>query len=71
MLWELGFTKANVDDCLYVLRKKDTIIIMALVYVDDMAVTGPELARIEAFKKTVAERFPITDKGELDFIVSI
>jgi hypothetical protein len=71
-LKRLGFDKANADDCLYVLwEDSGDVGLIALVYVDDMAVTGPKLTHIEAFKKKVAECFSITNKGKLDFIVGI
>jgi hypothetical protein len=34
---ELGFEKANADECLYILQKDDKIILLVLVYIDDMA----------------------------------
>jgi len=41
VLIELGFVKSMANDCLYFLQESEKIILMVLVYVDDIAVTYP------------------------------
>ncbi|PSS05348.1 hypothetical protein PHLCEN_2v3935 [Hermanssonia centrifuga] len=68
---KLGFEKGQADECLYVLKEDRHIILMVLVYVDDMAVAGKKLALVKRFKCNLAERFDITDGGDLTFILGV
>ena len=43
------------------------IIIVIAVFVDDLLVTGNDLAPIEIMKQSVATRFALTDKGKLEY----
>ena len=67
----LRFEKGQADDCLYILREKGEIVMLVLVYVDDMAVAGRSLARITQFKNDLTKVFDITDLGELKYILGI
>ena len=67
----LRFEKGQADDCLYILQEKGEIIMLVLVYVDDMAVAGRSLARITQFKNDLTNVFNITDLGELKYILGI
>jgi hypothetical protein len=67
----LRFVKSNVDECLYILRKKGQVILLVLVYVDDAAAASKQLKYIEEFKQQLREFFPIKDLGELCHILSI
>lgn len=60
----LGFEKSEADDCLYICRENTKVVLLVLVYVDDMAVAGRSVARIQTFKSDMAKRFDITDLGE-------
>jgi len=40
VMTKLGFTHAMADDCLYVLWEYGKIILMVLIYVNDMAIAG-------------------------------
>lgn len=69
---ELGFKKAGADDCLYILRQDDgTIVLLVLVYVDDMAIGGKCKERIAKFKADLTQHFEISDLGELHYILGI
>ncbi|KAJ3485148.1 hypothetical protein NLI96_g5163 [Meripilus lineatus] len=49
---EFGFTKGNADECLYVLRNNEgIIIILVLVYVDDMTIASKDKMHIINFKR--------------------
>jgi len=54
----LGFTQLKNDSCLYYNKSKDTIII---VYVDDIAITGPDTSYIKEIIAKFGERFIISD----------
>ena len=68
---EISFKKSQADDCLYILRAADSITLLVLVYVDDIAVAGHSLSQIEDFKCKFQECFNITDLGELKYIFGI
>ncbi len=68
---DLGFVKSDADDCLFILRREGKVVLLVLVYVDDMAITGPNLLMIEKFKADISEKFEITDLGELKYILGI
>ena len=63
---KLGFTRAMADNCLYVLWEHGKIILIVLIYVDDMAVAGKGI-----FKQNLSKDFEITDLGEMKFILGI
>jgi len=71
VLTNLGLTHSCADDCLYIKREKREIILLVLVYVDDMTVSGPNGYKIISFKTSLSENFDITDLGELKFILDI
>ena len=58
----LGFIQLLTDTCVYYNRSKDTIII---VYVDDIAITGPEKEYIRLIIKKLKEKFTISDLGPI------
>ena len=68
---ELNLQKSKVDDCLYVLREIDSITLFMLIYVDDMAIAGQTLQRVETFKADFRKNFEITDIGKLKYILGI
>ena len=71
VMTKLGFTHAMADDCLYVLWEHNKIILMVLIYVDDMAIAGKGIPGVILFKQNLSKDFEITDLGELKFILSI
>ena len=48
----LGFEKGQANDCLYILQEKGEIVLLVLVYVDDMAIAGHSLAHITSSRLT-------------------
>jgi transposase InsO family protein len=71
VLTKLKFVRTAADDCLYVFRNNDQILLIVLVYVDDMAVAGPDIHQINSFKKNLINDFDITDVGELKYMLGI
>jgi len=68
---KLSFTYAIANDCLYVLWEHGKIVLMVLIYVNDMAVAGKEIPEIVLFKQNLSKDFEITDLGEMKFILGI
>ena len=66
-----GFKKSQADNCLYILRKDDEIIMLVLVYVDDMALTTKSITILQKFKDELSAKFEISDLGELRYILGI
>ena len=70
VLTKLGFRKSFADDCLYVLRESSCIVLV-LLYVDDIAVAGLNVAKIGVFRDSLNKDFEITYLGELEFMLGI
>ena len=68
---KLGFTCVMANDCLYVLWEYNKIVLMVLIYVDDMAIAGKGIPGVVPFKQNLSKDFEIPDLGELKFILSI
>jgi Reverse transcriptase (RNA-dependent DNA polymerase) len=60
-LKELGFTRSDVDNCLY--YRGHTIF---LVYVDDGILIDPDPKKIDQAMADLASKFEIEDEGEID-----
>jgi len=71
VMTKLGFTRAMANDCLYILWKHGKIVLMVLIYIDDMAIAGKEIPRIILFKQNLSKNFKIMDLGEMKFILGI
>jgi len=71
VLVSFGFIWVLADDCLYIKRHKGKIILLVLVYVDNMAVARPDNIHIVSFKSFLSKDFEITDLGELQHILGI
>ena len=71
VMTKLDFTRAMADNCLYILWEHGKIVLMVLIYVDDMAVAGKEIPGIILFKQNLSKNFEITDLGEMKFILGI
>jgi len=71
VMTKLGFTCAMADDCLYVLWEHSKIILIVLIYVDDIAIARKGIPGIVLFKQNLSKDFEITDLGEMKFILGI
>jgi hypothetical protein len=67
----LKFTKSAADECLYILYEKGKVILLVLIYVDNAAAASKDIHRIEWFKHSLQDFFPIKDLGELQHILRI
>jgi len=70
-LSNLGLVCSFANDCLYIKKEKEKIVLLVLVYVDDMAVSGPNGYYIVSFKELLGNDFEITDLGKLKFMLGI
>jgi len=70
-LSNLGLVHSFADDCLYIKKEKGKIVVLVLVYIDDMAVSGPNSHYIVSFKELLGNDFEITDLGKLKFMLGI
>jgi len=71
VLTKFNLTHAFADDCLYIKKEAKKIILIVLIYVDDMPVADPNGTHIVLFKSALAENFDITDMEELRFMLGI
>ena len=71
VLIKFGFIHAFANDCLYIKCYKGKIILLILVYVDNMTITGPNEYHIISFKLFLDEDFEITDLGKLKHILGV
>jgi len=70
-LSNLSLIRLFADNCLYIKKEKGKIVLLVLVYVDDMAVSGPNGHYIVLFKELLGNSFEITDLGKLKFMLGI
>ncbi|KAH0751494.1 hypothetical protein KY285_004642 [Solanum tuberosum] len=66
----LGFVKSESDASLFI-RKVSNNILYALVYVDDIIITGNHLSEVNQAIASLAGRFSIKDLGNLHFFLGI
>ena len=71
IMHQLSFEKSQADDYLYILREKSEIIKLVLIYIDDMAVAGISIKKVQGFKTALSCEFEISDLGELKYILGI
>jgi len=63
-LTSIGWTRCSADSCLYVMRRKGKLMILA-VYVDDLLLLGDDPAAIRRMKTLLGRYFKIKDLGEV------
>lgn len=65
-----GYSQSHLDYSLFT-KKRDTSIVIILVYVDDLLITGNDAGLIEETKHTLHSHFKIKDLGELKYFLGI
>ena len=68
---KLGLTHIFANDCLYNKKEKGKIVLITLVYVNDMAIAASGNMLIISFKIALYNDFDITDLRELKFMLGI
>ncbi|GJS64961.1 ribonuclease H-like domain-containing protein [Tanacetum coccineum] len=69
-LVEHGFEQSKFDYSLYV-KKKGSMFVALLVYVDDIVITWNDEVEIKSFKNFLSSKFLIKDLGELKYFLGI
>ncbi|XP_035838298.1 uncharacterized mitochondrial protein AtMg00810-like [Helianthus annuus] len=70
MIINMGFVQSLCDHSLFILNKNDVLIVL-LVYVDDIVVTGNSHSEITNVKKCLSDNFQIKDLGLLKYFLGI
>jgi hypothetical protein len=65
MLGALGFGCYATEHALYTRRREEELIVG--VYMDDLIVTGARAEDIDGFKREMADRFRMSDLGQLSY----
>ncbi|CAL1375187.1 unnamed protein product [Linum trigynum] len=69
-LLSLGFVQSHADHSLFI-RKTSTSFVAALIYVDDVILTGDDSTFIQAVKDFLHQQFTIKDLGPLKYFLGI
>jgi hypothetical protein len=69
-LLSIGFTPLHADRCVYVRRRADDIIIIAL-YVDDLLIASSRKTEMGSIKRMLTQLYEMEDMGEATFILGI
>ena len=65
-----GFRQSSIDVCLYTLTRGDRFIWL-LVWVDDCVIVDNDMSLRASFVAALNTRFPLTDSGELEWILGV
>jgi len=66
-----GYTRSEIDHCLYTKQAKDSSLIILVLYVDDMLLGGKHLEDISVLKSKMAKVFDMKDLGEASHILGM
>ena len=66
----LGFVPLKSDTCVYIYRKNGVVIILTL-YVDDLLLVGADIQVIESIKQKLMKRFKMTDMGDVSLVLGM
>jgi len=66
-----GFLWAFFNNYLYVLCQDNKILLIILVYIDDIAIVGPDTCKIILLKNNLNDHFEITNVSELKHILGL
>jgi Reverse transcriptase (RNA-dependent DNA polymerase)/Integrase core domain len=69
-LLKFDFIRLATDNCIYIKRSNDYLIIIAL-YVDDLLILSDSIPKLKQFKQELADTFEMMDMGEARFILGI
>lgn len=69
-LTKIGFQQSKCDPCCFIYRNNGKFAILS-VYVDDLCLFSRDLAFANHLKDLIADRFKMTDLGEIHFVLGI
>ena len=69
-LRKLGFTQLRTDSAVFI-RRTNGIPVIIMIYVDDMAIMSPSRDLVNEFKRQLAEKFEIEDKGPISSFLGL
>ena len=69
-LLQWNFVNSRADPSLF-LKTTSSAMIMVLIYVDDILITGPNSAELEAFIAEFSKVFGLKDLGKLSYFLGI
>ncbi|GKV28220.1 hypothetical protein SLEP1_g37301 [Rubroshorea leprosula] len=67
---EFGFTSSPHDTALFI-RKTARGMVFLLLYVDDMIITGDDVAGVEELKQSLSQKFEMKDLGVLSYFLGL
>ena len=70
IIGDFGFSSSSYDSALFV-RKSPQGIVLHLLYVDDMIITGDDVARITSLKQSLSQHFEMKDFGALNYFLGL
>ena len=65
-----GFSASKSDSSLFI-QKGPKGLVCILLYIDDLVVTGPDLAKIGQVKSQLSDAFEVKDLGDLHYFLEI
>ena len=68
-LFSIGFQASHSDDSLFILHKP--VIVLVLVYVDDIIVTGPSSTVCQAVIVQLSAQFSVKDLGDFHYFLEV
>jgi len=66
-----GFEKSTCDPAVYIKKDGDTLLLVVVVYVDDLLITGANMAEIDQLKEALKQSFDMSDLGQVKNILGM